>query len=563
MALAKAPKRSVKSAAPGLGRRPYRVALHPMGGSRLTTVLLVVYLVVQTFYLVWRISIVNWDVWYGPFVLGLELYNALMTTLFLWITRQISRPIYRPTKLAKTVDAFIPTYNEPLSILGPTVQAALGIRGIRNVFVLDDGNRPEVGEMTRSLGAAYYPRTSNLHAKAGNMNNGLLHSDAEFLVCLDADHIAEPQFLERTLGYFDDLDLAFVQTPQTFYNRESFLFRKTKRGLWFEQGTFYDVLQPAKNRSNSAFFVGTSALLRRKAIDSVGGFATGTATEDIHTSLRLHAAGWKSVFIPEALAYGLEAENFKEYYRQRRRWAAGSLGLLLRSVDSPLRARGLSFAQRANYLSATLAHLLGVQKLFYFILPVVCILSLTSPITISWVFASQILVLYAAFSIFLTYLFSRGTYHLVYTEAYNLSNLLAHITGLWGIVKVQTKFSVSKKVVVRSERTWLKGVWWLMLIIGVVTTYRGIVLLQSVGVQHSGLFGLVAVSLVFLVYNLGILMSFFGYLLVYERRESGRERLTPASASINKAPPLSVRPSRMEPVFGEALPRHRSDRSQV
>ncbi|MEJ0073419.1 MAG: glycosyltransferase family 2 protein [Candidatus Saccharibacteria bacterium] len=130
-----------------------------------------------------------------------------------------------------------------------------------------------------------------------------------------------------------------MQSPQTFYNTHVFLFRRRPhREAWSEQMMFYNCLQPAKNNWNAAFFVGTSAVLRRAAIDDVGGFATGTATEDIHTSLRLHARGWQSVFLPEPLAYGLEAENFKEFYKQRRRWAAGSLGLLFRSPDSPLRA---------------------------------------------------------------------------------------------------------------------------------------------------------------------------------------------------------------------------------
>src|SRR3977135_4354738 len=97
---------------------------------------------------------------------------------------------------------------------------------------------------------------------------------------------------------------------------------------------FYECLQPAKNCFNAAFFCGSGAVLRRSALDAVGGFATGTATEDIHTSLRLHSRGYRSLFLPERLAHGLAAWDFKEYHRQRVRWGAGSLGLLFRSADS-------------------------------------------------------------------------------------------------------------------------------------------------------------------------------------------------------------------------------------
>jgi cellulose synthase (UDP-forming) len=80
---------------------------------------------------------------------------------------------------------------------------------------------------------------------------------------------------------------------------------------------FYDVIQPAKNRFNAAFFCGSSAIFRRSALDAIGGFATETATEGIHTSLQLHAAGWRSLFLSEVLAYGTASEDFKEYHDQR------------------------------------------------------------------------------------------------------------------------------------------------------------------------------------------------------------------------------------------------------
>src|SRR5205085_10152554 len=106
--------------------------------------------------------------------------------------------------------------------------------------------------------------------------------------------------------YFEDPALAFVQSPQSFYNRDSFVFRTRRNSRrWSEQGIFYDVIQPGKNRYNAAFFVGTSAVIRRQALDSIGGFATETATEHVHTSVRMHARGWKSLLVSEPLAFGL------------------------------------------------------------------------------------------------------------------------------------------------------------------------------------------------------------------------------------------------------------------
>lgn len=477
-------------------------------------VFLYLYAAVVIPYLVWRFQIINWQVWYGPAAYIAELYGVVMTFTYLWMCRDIYLPVHRDTKFNHTVDALIPTLAEPLSILEPTVIGAMRIRGVRRVLVLDDGCRPEVRAMARRLGVDYYPRSSSQHAKAGNLNNGLRFSDAEFVISIDADHIPLPQFLERTLGYFDDPRLAFVQSPQTYYNTDSFLFRRARKGLWSEQCMFYDMIQPAKNRWNSAFFVGTSAILRRRALDSVGGFATGTATEDIHTSLRLHARGWKSVFVPEVLALGLEADSLKEFYKQRRRWAAGSLGLLFRSPDSPLKAKGLSWQQRLNYLNATLAHLQGVQKLFFFMVPAICAITLVGPITISFGYFNLIFIGFLLLAVGSTAMYARGTYHPIYSEAYGLANMMASLGGIKGIIKVQRKFAVSQKLAPRAERTWLKGVFWALLLFGLMALTRDLYLIN----HHAGHTGLLVSSLIFLDLNLIFLISFFAYLLAYETR---------------------------------------------
>ena len=276
-------------------------------------------------------------------------------------------------------------------------------------------------------------------------------------------------------------------------------------------------------------------MIRRSALDSIGGFATGTATEDIHTSLRLHASGWKSVFVPESLAVGLEAESLKEFFRQRRRWAAGSLGLLIRSPDSPLRAPGLNWQQRLNYVNATLAHVLGLQKVASFVLPVACVMAVASPVTINWAVASYVLLGFTIFSIGLTYVFSRGTYHPILTEAYMMANSVAHISGLWGVIKVQKKFSVSRKLAPKSERTWLKVVLWGIVGVAVAGLIRSLDLLATANGPHAkSTMDLVIISLCLIGYNLITFLWFFGYLITYERRRAGERRSAAGGARPRK-----------------------------
>ena len=510
---------------------PYRVRLAPRPDPRYFPYLLWIYCALAAVYLIWRSTTVNVHVWYGPLVFAAELYGAVMTLSFLTITRRIYVPVYRAPTRAATVDIFIPTYNEPLDVLRPTVIGALRVKGANEIFVLDDGNQPEVAAMARSLGVRYLARGNNVDAKAGNLNHALPFSTAEFVLTLDADHVPLPHILQRTMGYFDDDRLAFVQTPQRFYNHDSFLFRRRRGGrLWSEQGMFYDVIQPGKNRWNSAFFVGTSAVLRRKALDDIGGFATGTVTEDLHTSLRIHARGWNSLFVPESLAFGLEAQSLREFHRQRRRWATGSLSLLLRIPDSPLRARGLSMAQRMNYLNACLAHLQGVQKLAYFIVPIACTFQLRSPVTAPLVGFVPLFLAFMAASMFFTSRYARGTYHPVFTESYNLVNSTPHLAGLRGAVRVERRFAVSSKRATRAAGTWTKGVLWSLLVLSVVALARAFDVVSQRG--FGGLdanTGVLIASIPFLLVNAAHLLSFVSCLHAYERSDQ-TTILSPAPA---------------------------------
>lgn len=417
-------------------------------GNSLLNLLLPFFSLLVLTYILWRYFFTaNWLIWFIVPLFLCELYNAFNTIFFLITTRKVAFPLWRPPVKNKTVDIFIPTYNEPQDIVEMTTIGALNVVGVNKVFVLDDGNRTNIKQMASDLGVIYLARGENSHAKAGNLNYGLKHSRSDFIITLDCDHVPQPNFIERTLGYFNDERLAFIQTPQVFYNPDSIQHRKTEnRNLWNEQTMFYESIQPGKNKFNAAFFCGTGAMIRRQALDQVDGFATGTATEDIHTSLRLHAKGWRSLFLNEVLATGLAAEDLKEYHKQRVRWGAGSLGLLFRSPDSPLWAKGLTLMQRLCYFNSTTAYLEGSLKLLYFTVPIYVILTHSALLALDLISFLLIYIPYLLISFFVTFLFSRRTYHFPLTEQFNIINIFSHLEAIKGIFKIQKKFGVSVKV---------------------------------------------------------------------------------------------------------------------
>ena len=326
-------------------------------------------------YLGWRVGFtVRASLWLAIPLWLLELHALVGLGLFtfsLWDVDAVAPPAARRKRLA--VALLIPTFNEPSEVLLPTVAAAVALTPAHETWVLDDGARPWVEELAVTFGARYLARPEHDHGKAGNLNYALDHVDADVIGVLDADHVPASGFLEQTLGYFDDPRVAVVQTPQEFYNSDSFEHHKNRSlvvrdaGPYGEQRLFYRAIQPGKNRWHAAFWCGTSALVRVAALREVGGVADETVTEDIHTTIRMHRRGWRTVYHNEVLARGLAARNAEEYFTQRLRWGTGAMQVL--HAERPVSGPGLSFGQRLAYASTLLGWFDSWRTLGYLLVP--------------------------------------------------------------------------------------------------------------------------------------------------------------------------------------------------
>ncbi|MEZ4333774.1 MAG: glycosyl hydrolase family 8 [Myxococcota bacterium] len=327
-------------------------------------------------YLVWRARhSLNFIEPAGPWIsVGLfaaELYCFVSVALLVVQTglggpRGVRRP--EAPGFAPSVDVFIPIFREPLEILDRTLVAARAMDYPNaRVHVLDDGHRPEVRALAERHGATYHegPRR---HAKAGNLNQALARTDGELCVVFDTDHVPTRPFLARTVPFFQDRRMGFVQTPHHFRNPDVFqhAFRAAGR-IPNEQDMFNHGIQSERDRWGGTFFVGSGAVFRREALESVGGFKLLSITEDIHTSQHLHARGWRSAFVDEDLAVGLSAENLASYIVQRRRWMLGCLQIFFR--DNPLFCRGLSPRQRLGYFASLYHFFYPLPRLIFWLTP--------------------------------------------------------------------------------------------------------------------------------------------------------------------------------------------------
>ncbi|MBX3705324.1 MAG: glycosyltransferase [Pseudomonadales bacterium] len=343
--------------------------------------LLVAYLGVALWYLSWRPSSFNPDdLVFSWLVYVAEVFGFVCSALYIIMCWSLKQRIAPQVPPGVTSDVFVPTINESVDIVRRTLMSALRMAHVGEVWLLDDGNRQEMRHLADQLGCRYVSRSDNSHAKAGNLNNALAQCSADYIAIFDADHAPMPNFLAETLGFMSDARVAFVQTPQDFYNLDSFQYRQDPhaRAIWSEQLLFFRIIQPGKDRMNASFFCGSCAVVRRTAIDSIGGFATGTVTEDIHTSLRLHKDGWKSVFYGRSLAFGIAPATAKAFLKQRLRWGQGAMQTW--RMEGVLTARGLTLEQRLSYLATLIAYFEGWQRAILFMAPVAVLLFGIMPI---------------------------------------------------------------------------------------------------------------------------------------------------------------------------------------
>jgi cellulose synthase (UDP-forming) len=300
------------------------------------------------------------------------LFLGYMQTI--WPLRRTPVPLPDDPEDWPAVDLLIPTYNEPLSVVRYTALAAMNIdwpADKLNVYILDDGKREEFRAFAEEAGIGYMTRDDNQHAKAGNINRALTRLDAPFVAIFDCDHVPTRSFLQVTLGWFvRDAKLAMLQTPHHFYSPDPFERNLNQfRVIPNEGELFYGIVQDGNDFWNATFFCGSCAVLRRTALDEIGGIAVETVTEDAHTSLRMQMNGWNTAYINIPQAAGLATERLSGHVKQRIRWARGMIQIM--RIDNPLFAKGLKPAQRLCYFNAMSHFLYALPRMIFLSAPLI------------------------------------------------------------------------------------------------------------------------------------------------------------------------------------------------
>jgi len=292
-------------------------------------------------------------------------YNSIRI-LFVWLNymkMKTPKIVPKPDEGLSVAVFTTSAPGEPISMYEKTFEALGKLTYPHTTYLLDSTKDPAFKTLAEKYGIVWLNLADLPGAKAGKINEALKITTEEFILILDPDHIVFPNFLDQTLGFFKDEKIGFVQVSQGYYNQyRSF----TAAGAAEQTYVFYGPTQMGMYGMGSAVAIGANCTFRRKALESIGGHAIGLA-EDLITSIRIHAQGWKSVYNPVIVSRGLVPEDLSSFCKQQLKWARGTFEILF--TELPNLFFKLSFRQRIIYLTTGTYYLVGATTFFFIIVP--------------------------------------------------------------------------------------------------------------------------------------------------------------------------------------------------
>ncbi len=298
-------------------------------------------------------------------ILTLAFWYSIFRLILIWINYlRIRKAPHRAAPQGLSVAIFTTSSpGEPLAMFEKTLEACAKITYPHTTYLLDDTRDPAFKAVAEKHGAVWLELVGIPGAKAGKINKALELTTEDFILVLDPDHIPFPEFLDHTLGYFEDEKIGFVQVSQAYYNQyRSF----TATGAAEQTYNFYGPTQMSLYGYGCSVAIGANCTFRRKALDSVGGHGIGLA-EDLITAIRIHSAGWKSVYNPVVVSRGLVPEDFGSFCKQQLKWSRGVFEVLF--MELPRLYRKLTGWQRISYFTIGTYYLVGLTQLIFTIIP--------------------------------------------------------------------------------------------------------------------------------------------------------------------------------------------------
>ncbi len=342
-------------------------------------------IMIRSLIVIGLLSIVNFFYWFLDFKLieNQILYWLLMSlilfdtfrVIYIWYHYwDISIPTKPQSSLTPTVDVFTTYYpGEPIDMLKETLLAIRQMNYPHTTYLCDEEDNQELKRFCEEHHIVHVIRSNRIDAKAGNINNALKQATGEICLILDPDHVPDVDFIEEILPYFDDSNIGFVQTVQSYYNLHESTVARAAAEQTFH---FYGPVMMCMNSYGTVNAIGANCMFRRTALDSIGGHAAGLS-EDMHTAMKLHAKGWKSIYVPLVLSAGLAPATLTSYFKQQLKWSRGTLELLVTAF--PKLFNKLTLRQKLHYGILPFHYLTGLFYMISILIPIVSLLTSATP----------------------------------------------------------------------------------------------------------------------------------------------------------------------------------------
>jgi cellulose synthase (UDP-forming) len=375
---------------------------------------------------------------YAPlyWLLTTALGFKLLRTLHEWYHYySISKPVKPELKTKFKVDIFTTSCpGEPCSMIINTLEAIQRIHYPHTTYLCDEGNDPVLKQACKRLGVIHITRSEKIDAKAGNINNALKYAKGDICLILDPDHVPAPEFIDEVLPYFEDPKIGFVQVVQAYSNSKESL---VAYGAAEQTYSFYGPIMMGMNTYGTVQAIGANCTFRRKALDSIGGHAAGLS-EDMHTAMRMHAKGWKSVYVPKILTRGLVPATLAAYYKQQIKWARGTFELLF--TVYPKLFKDFTWRQKIHYITLPLYYLFGVFNLVDFLIPILSLVLAEFPWYVS---LGEFLIMFAPF-FFISICIRHYAQRWLHEKKENGFHLFGGIlrTGTWWVFCIGLVYSI-------------------------------------------------------------------------------------------------------------------------
>lgn len=353
----------VKIAAPLPTRNHVTIPRSPGPQARLASgsrLLVLGALLFGLLYLAWRIGwtrsgtqpILFWRLWVAEVVIWLSLARFAHDSWTL-----LSTP--RSPAGDSPVDIVVVCREEPEQVVRATLLGCHAIRHPHRTILLDTVGRADLRRCAESLEVELHrtgeigpndPLEAGLTAMAGSLS-------APLVSVLAADHVPLPGMLDELVGDFEDPDVWLAQGRQAVYGPSPGEFR----GSATEEELFYRVIEPGKNHHRAAYWCGSGGVVRRSALEALGGVPTDADTPGFRLSIAAIGYGWRSTYHAVPVVLTLARPDLDGFIAQHTVTAEGHLQVL-RTRQNPLIAPGLSLSQRASYLGTLITYLSGLRR---------------------------------------------------------------------------------------------------------------------------------------------------------------------------------------------------------